>query len=486
MRTFVEKPKANWQANSAKATLSALASFRQNREIGAIRHLQRTIGNQAVQRLLKANTRNVKGDSRPEIARFGHDFSRIPVRAPTPMALQQRVTKGITDGHHEQADDKEASNDKRAELLRQADATSGSPVEANIRQSMEQQLEVPLGNVRVHQGSASRAAAASISARAFAVGSNIHLGAEAEGMVGEQRRELLSHEIVHTVQQGPRPMPLAGRILVSSPHDPAEIEAADVAAAATKEPSIAFASPALRLRNAMRTTYVTPCIQRDIKGNKTTGSGKFEIDFTKRDGAAVGDSAGEGGQITFTPSATAPESDSIRFVQTVRNFDTTAGGFFDWTGTAQADLNKMRTKRDNAKNIAPGFHIDQRPDLLAKRTAKADPAVLPYYDAMLPNPANQIGKRRGKTIVPAILDDHPGANIPLKWNFVSSAKAADTGTWYGTVLWGMESVLDKKGILKIKNEYHSFRGFRGETTDAALDKFNEFYQNPGASTAPTK
>lgn len=398
-------------------------------------------------------------------ARLGHDLSRVSVRA---------------------NNDREASNDKRAELLRQAAATSGTPVEADVRQTMEQELDVPLAHLRVHRGTASRAAAASISARAFTLGSRIHLGADAEGMVGDQRRDLLAHEIVHTAQQGGRSVPLAGRIPVSSPHDPAETEARRVAAAATTEPSRASASPALGLRNSMRATTVAPCIQRDIKGSKTFGYGKFEVNFTKNEGVVAGDRAGEGGQVTFTPSATAPESDSIRFVQTVRNFDTTTNKLFDWTGTAQADLNKMRTKRDYAKNIAPGFHIDQRPDLLSKRTAKADPAVLPYYDAMLPNPANQIGKRRGKTIVPAILDDHPSTGIPLRWNFVTSAKAADTGTWYGTVLWGMEAFLDKKGILKIKNEYHRFRTYRGETTDAALEKFNEFYRNPGSSTAPTK
>jgi hypothetical protein len=48
--------------------------------VNSILHLQRTIGNQAVQRLLKENTANIKGDSTTtEIAGFSHDFSRIPV-----------------------------------------------------------------------------------------------------------------------------------------------------------------------------------------------------------------------------------------------------------------------------------------------------------------------------------------------------------------------------------------------------------------------
>jgi hypothetical protein len=50
------------------------------------------IGNQAVQRLLEASTRNVKGDSVAEIARFGHDFSRIPVNPNAHAEIQPKLT----------------------------------------------------------------------------------------------------------------------------------------------------------------------------------------------------------------------------------------------------------------------------------------------------------------------------------------------------------------------------------------------------------
>src|SRR5262249_40041961 len=145
------------------------------------------------------------------------------------------------------------------------------------------------------------------------------------------------------------------------------------------------------------------------------------------------------------------------------------------------------TTRDTARNVAPGFYVDQQAASLARRTKKADPVVLPFYDATGPPIAgNKIGKRRGKTIDPAVLVDTPGTAATVKFNFVTSAKAADTGTWYGTVLWGFETFHDKAGVTKIKNEYHTFRLLRGETTDAALTAFDEFYRNPGATTAPKK
>jgi hypothetical protein len=90
----------------------------------------------------------------------------------------------------------------------------------------------------------------------------------------------------------------------------------------------------------------------------------------------------------------------------------------------------------------------------------------------------------------AILGDRPGSGAAVKFNLVAvardaTAKNPNTGTVYGTVLWGFETFIDK-GLVKIKGEYCSFRTFQGETFDAALQKFNEFYKNPGTAGAPTK
>jgi hypothetical protein len=379
--------------------------------------------------------------------------------------------------------------DRSAELLQRASTESGQPLEESLRNSIEQHLGVPLDNVRIHTGAASEAAAASIDARAYTIGSDIHLGAEARQLSDSERQQLLAHEVVHTLQQG-RSVPLEGTMPVSQPSDRAEQEAAQIASAIA-ETGESMNSPAIGLRDAMRSTSlmsVAPSIQRDIKGSKKLGYGKFEVNFKKIEGKAAGDRAVEKGSVTFTPSKSAPESDSIKFVQIVRTTDTSSGTEKDfvWTG-GEAPRMKMMTSRDNAKNIAPGFFVDQIAASLAKRTSKADAPVEPYYDVSGPALAgNKVGKRKGKTIAPAVLVDTPGDSAPGKFIFVTSAKASDTGTWYGTVLWGFEIFQDKKGVSKIKGEYSRFREWRGETTDEALRLFNEFYRNPGATTAPKK
>lgn len=387
-----------------------------------------------------------------------------------------------------------AGNHAVSELLTRAAQESSQQLDESVRVPMEQALGANLSGVRVHSGASSQAAAESIGARAYTIGSDIHLGSDAQHLNTAQRNQLLAHEAVHSIQQGGRPIALQGKLPVSRPGDSAESEADLIAESIVSHGSAS--SPALAMRGALRVTASPPAIARDIKGKKTTGAGKFEIDFTSTDGAAVGDRANEDGKITFTPAKTAPKSTSIGFIQIVRIIDTagttgTAGDNVDWSKVdtgGEAPRNQMLTTANAKKNVAGGFFVDQIAAALAKRTKKADPAVSPFYDESGgPIPAGTVrGTNDGKTPTAAVLTDVPGFNIPVRFSFVTSAKAGDTGTYYGTVLWGFETFHDKKGITRIKNEYHSFRAIRGETTDAAIKKYNEFYQNPGTAGAPTK
>lgn len=377
-----------------------------------------------------------------------------------------------------------AGNRAVGDLLTLAAGESGVPLDASVRGPLEQRFGVNLGSVRVHSGESSATAAESIGARAYTLGPDIHLGSGALGLRAQERNRLLTHEAIHSVQQGLVRPRLEGTLPLSSPTDAAEIEAKGLAE------NVASGSVALAMRDSLRVMSIGPQVQRDIDGQKTWPQGKLEIHFKKTDGAVAGDVAQETGDITFTPSATAPEADSIKFIQIVRTFDTTTKADFVNTGT-EANRNKMQTAGNAKKNIAPGFFVDQNAGSLAQRTKKADARVSPFYDVTGPAIAeNKIGKRRGKDIQAAVLHDTPNANFPLKFNFVSVAKASNAGgaplnITYGTVLWGFE-VFQDKGISKIKNEYSSFRTFEGETFVEAVKQFNEFYKNPGTLGAPTK
>lgn len=105
MRTFAQQQKATQQTTSAKSTIPGRGHFEQSRDMNSMLHLQRTLGNQAVRRLLEVNTRDVKGDSTTEIARFGHDVSLIPIHSPTSKKIQTKLPINKQGDYYEQEAD---------------------------------------------------------------------------------------------------------------------------------------------------------------------------------------------------------------------------------------------------------------------------------------------------------------------------------------------------------------------------------------------
>jgi hypothetical protein len=80
--------------------------------------------------------------------------------------------------------------------------SAGSPLPRELRSPLEAYFRTPLDRVRIHNDEASQSFADSLGARAFTVGQDIHLGSDGARASGSDRRELLSHEVVHTLQQG--------------------------------------------------------------------------------------------------------------------------------------------------------------------------------------------------------------------------------------------------------------------------------------------
>lgn len=165
MRTFAEKPKKSERTNSAKPTIASRAHFGQGRDQNPILTLQRTIGNQAVMRMLK-NMGNDKGDATAD--ETAHDAS---LSAAPPIVH---------------------------EVLN----SSGQPLEAQTRAYFEPRFGHDFSRVRVHADAKTAASAKAVAANAYTVGEHI---AFAEGQyqpATEQGRALMAHELTHVVQQG--------------------------------------------------------------------------------------------------------------------------------------------------------------------------------------------------------------------------------------------------------------------------------------------
>jgi hypothetical protein len=106
MRTFAQKPKATQQTISAKSTILGRAYVGQSREVNSLLHLQRTIGNQAVYRLLQAKPNGLEAVSDATApGRFGHDFSGIPVHAKSSVKIQSKTAVNTPADIYEQEAD---------------------------------------------------------------------------------------------------------------------------------------------------------------------------------------------------------------------------------------------------------------------------------------------------------------------------------------------------------------------------------------------
>jgi hypothetical protein len=370
------------------------------------------------------------------------------------------------------------------DLLRAAASEPQRPLDASMRRSLEQRLDYDFGRIRVHSGSASEAAAERVDARAYALGRDIHLGAEARALNGRDRERLLAHEAVHTAQQRGADIAPHDRLAVDRPGDAAEFEALRLAQSIAPSPSkrqvhapIRPASPA---RGVLHT--VSPHIQRDLTGKKKAFDGDFDLNLKTESHRRK--KSGMSGTIKFKADEKAPDSKNIRLLQIARVEELTTGKEHEWTG-GEANRMKVMSDPDKDLGVEPGYFVDVLHKDRTPRTSKTDAPVSPYYTEDYPtslNPDDKNGSKQGKIVTEASLRDFPGSILKLRFSFETAAKADDKSYVYATLVWGFTLSDPDKGT--IEKEHAAVKNIPSETLDATLTKFNEFYQNRGSSKAP--
>jgi hypothetical protein len=136
-----------------------------------------------------------------------------------------------------------------------ASSSTGSSLPGPILRKFESSLGADLSGVRVHTGGESQAAAASIGARAYTVGQNIHFAEGQYDPSSAAGQHLIAHEVAHTVQQRGGATHRQNKLEVSSPGDPAEVEADRAADSILRgEPALVANATASINRKLMRQT----------------------------------------------------------------------------------------------------------------------------------------------------------------------------------------------------------------------------------------
>ena len=283
MRTFAQKPKATQQTTSAKSTIPGRAHFGQSREVNSILRLQRTIGNQAVQRMLQTDAEELEVElTGTATRRFGHDFSGIPIHASAAKAIQTKLVINRPGDSYEQEADRvseqimrmpeplvqrkcacggtpgstgecEECRKKRLSLQRMSLDVAGpvaggfappivhdvlrSParsLDPQTRAFMEPHFGHDFSRVRIHADPGASQAADAVQAQAFTIGSDIVFGSGKFAPSTPAGRKLLAHELTHVVQQGAAP--------AAATHSPAQAagegatEAKDLRTSPVSEP----------------------------------------------------------------------------------------------------------------------------------------------------------------------------------------------------------------------------------------------------------
>lgn len=159
---------------------------------------------------------------------------------------------------------------KHERLVRDALAHSqGEPLLPVLRTEMERAYGVELGNVRIHRDALANRASEIVAAHAFTAGQSIYFATGQYQPTTRAGRELLAHELAHVVQNRHQNTAVPARkrsLLVSEPHDPAEVEADAAAQAVT-------AGQPFRVRGSGRATLH----RKDILG-QAVDWGKTKVD----------------------------------------------------------------------------------------------------------------------------------------------------------------------------------------------------------------
>lgn len=234
MRIFAQKPKKAQQKKPAKSKKLGPALSGQSRDIHSILYLQRTIGNQAVQRLLQARTEYPRSDGLPDVE------------------LSPNGNESIR--------------------------SSGQSLGPETRPSMDRRFGFDFSKVRIHSDSQAAQSAAALNAQAYTLGNHIVFGANEYTPQTKAGRSLIAHELAHVVQQGGTPAAVQGKLRISSPSDSAEQLADAAAHTVIAGETIPDKSAALGVRDILRTSSLLhSTIQRAVK----TWGGEYDTDKYK-------------------------------------------------------------------------------------------------------------------------------------------------------------------------------------------------------------
>ena len=248
MQTFAQKQHHAQRPLSSSVVRPNMATHGPHHREHPILHLQRTIGNQAVLRMLRTHTEEPDvGLTAAASPRFGHPFSQIPIHPPAAGAIQTNLAINKPGDEYEQETYRLSGEvmrmhepqlqrtcacgggcqkcqteqqDQEPERLQTTRVESGSlrqtavppivhevlrspgqPLDAATRASMEPRFGYDFSRVRVHADPRAAESARAVDALAYTVGHHIAFGQRQYSPESTEGIKLLAHELTHVMQR---------------------------------------------------------------------------------------------------------------------------------------------------------------------------------------------------------------------------------------------------------------------------------------------
>jgi len=134
----------------------------------------------------------------PHAARFSGIIQQSSARQSTPPHFSGSITS--TSALARTATTPAASLSMSNQVS--ANPSSGQPLPQGVRQFMEPRFATDFSKVRIHTGEQAARLSSEVSAQAFTVGNQVYFGRDRFQPESSEGRELIAHELTHTIQQG--------------------------------------------------------------------------------------------------------------------------------------------------------------------------------------------------------------------------------------------------------------------------------------------
>jgi len=219
-------------SNNTSRTLSSYDNLSSNKIENPYLQLQKQIGNQSMQKLLKSKRIQPKlkvsqpGDEfEQEADRVAEQILNMPAAA-APSITTTHVNNDINNDaklnrkcksceeEEEHSKNLKISRQEKGNLTSKDDipysatigidntlSQSGNPIDSSTREFMETRFGHDFGNVRIHTNDNAAKSAESINSRAFTLDNNIVFGTGQYNPYSNDGKKLLSHELTHFIQQ---------------------------------------------------------------------------------------------------------------------------------------------------------------------------------------------------------------------------------------------------------------------------------------------